>query len=167
MMKGTKTVMSTSKGNIADSSLVYPENALKCNSTSTGSTLKGKMRLQSITNTMIQEGGPKAWKTTGCSNLADGSVPNKTISHQLNCKGPNNPGEMYSVSEEAGESESEEQGDEKQPENLDCKEEKNQNKETEMDRVNKDVEEDEELTYMRYMCEEEMNEANEGETSRL
>ncbi|XP_056322981.1 short transient receptor potential channel 4a [Danio aesculapii] len=167
MMKGTKTAMSTSKGNTADSSLVYPENALKCNSTSTGSTLKGKMRLQSITNTIIQVGGPKAWKPTGCSNLADGSVPNKTISHQLNCKGPNNPGEMYSVSEEAGESESEEQGDGKQAGNLDCKEEKNQNKEAEKDGENEDVEEDEELTYMRYMCEEEINETNEDETSRL
>ncbi|XDV54218.1 hypothetical protein PO909_022561 [Leuciscus waleckii] len=157
----------TSKGSTGASSLVYPDNPSKCNSASAGSQLKGKMRLKSVTTSMIQEGAPKAnaWKPGGFSGLAGGSVPNKIVSHQMNCKGPNNPGEIYSVSEEAGESE--EQDDVEQGGNLNFKAAKKQNKETERDVRNETEEEDEEMVYMRKMCEEEMNEENGYEGSRL
>lgn len=169
MMKGTKIGTPTSKGSAGASSLVHPDNPSKCNSASAGSQLKGKMRLKSVTTSMIQEGAPKAnvWKPGGFSGLAGGSVPNKTVSHQMNCKGPNNPGEIYSVSEEAGESESEERNDGEQGGHLNFKAAKKQNKETERDRVNETEEEDEEMVYMRNICEEEMNEENGYEGSRL
>lgn len=168
MMKGTKIGTSTSKGSTGASNL-HPDNPLKCNSASAGSQLKGKMRLQCITSSMIQESGPKtnAWKPGSFSGLPGGSAPNKTVGHQMNCKGPNNPGEIYSVSEEAGESESEEQDDGEQGENLSCNAEKNQNKETERDGLNETDEEDDEMSYMRKMCDEEMNESNGYEGSRL
>lgn len=159
---------STSKGSAGASSLVHPDNPSKCNSASAGSQLKGKMRLKSVTTSMIQEGAPKAnaWKPGGLSGLAGGSVPNKIVSHQMNCKGPNNPGEIYSVSEEAGESE--EQDDVEQGGNLNFKAAKKQNKETERDnKINETEEEDEEMVYMRKLCEEEMNEENGYEGSRL
>ncbi|ROL54374.1 Short transient receptor potential channel 4 [Anabarilius grahami] len=169
MMKGTKTGTSTSKGSTGASNLVHSDNPLKGNSASAGSQLKGKMRLQSVTTSIIQEGASKAnaWKPGGFSGLAGGSVPNKTVSHQINCKGPNNPGEIYSVSEEAGESESEEQDDSEHGGNLNCNAAKNQNKETERDGVKETEEEDDEMSYMRKMCEEEMNETNRYEGSRL
>lgn len=164
MMKGTNIGTSTSKGSTGASNLVHSDNPLKCNSASDGSELKGKMRLQSVTTSIIQEGASKAnaWKPGGFNGLAGGSV-----SHQMNCKGPNNPGEIYSVSEEAGESESEEQDDSEQGGNLNCNAAKNQNKETERDGVNKTEEEDDEMSYMRKMCDEEMNETNRYEGSRL
>uniref|UniRef100_A0A8C2A0K2 Transient receptor potential cation channel, subfamily C, member 4a n=1 Tax=Cyprinus carpio TaxID=7962 RepID=A0A8C2A0K2_CYPCA len=163
MVKGTKRGVSNSKGHTRASNLVYPDNPLKCNSTSAGSQLKGKMRLQNITTSMIQEGGPKAnpWKPGGLSGLADGFVSKDTVNNQNDCKGPNNPGEIYSVSEEAGESESEEQDDVEQGEN------ENQNNETEKDEMNETLQEDEEMLYMRYMCDDEMKEEKEYEGSRL
>lgn len=163
MVNGTKTGVSNSKGNTGASNQVYADNPLKSNSTSAGSQLKGKMRLQNIATSMIQEGGPKAnpWKPGGLSSLADGFISKKTVGNQMNCKEPNNPGEIYSVSEEAGESESEEQDDDKQGEN------ENQNNETEKDGMNETLQEDEEMLYMRYMCAEEMKEENEYEGSRL
>lgn len=156
MMKGTKNSVSNSKGN-----LVYPDNPLKCNSTSAGSQLKGKLRLQNVANSVSQEGGPKtnAWKSGGLRGLVDGFISKN--SNQMNCKGPNNPGEIYSVSEEAGESESEEWDDGKQGENG------NQNNESEKDGVNEILQEDDEMLYMRYMCNEEMNEEREYTGSRL
>ncbi|XP_073685597.1 short transient receptor potential channel 4a [Garra rufa] len=144
MVKGTKIGVSNSKGCTGASNL-YPDNSMKCNSTSAGSQLKGKMRLQSVATSVIQEGGPKA-------NAWMSGLAKNTVSNQMNCKGPNNPGEIYSVSEEAGESESEEQDDGEQRGN------ENQNNETEKDGLNETSEEDEEMTYMRYMCEEEMKE---------
>ncbi|XP_067255423.1 short transient receptor potential channel 4a [Chanodichthys erythropterus] len=169
MMKGTKIGTSTSKGSTGASNLVHSDNPLKCNSASAGSQLKGKMRLQSVTTSIIQEGTSKAdaWKPGGFSGLEGGSVQNKTVSHQMNCKGPNNPGEIYSVSEEADESESEEQEDSEHGGNINCNAAKNQNKETERDRVKKTEEEDDEMSYMRKMCDEEMNETNKYEGSRL
>ncbi|KAK9968301.1 hypothetical protein ABG768_002633 [Culter alburnus] len=169
MMKGTKIGTSTSKGSTGASNLVHSDNPLKCNSASAGSQLKGKMRLQSVTTSIIQEGTSKAdaWKPGGFSGLEGGSVQNKTVSHQMNCKGPNNPGEIYSVSEEADESESEEQDDSEHGGNINCNAAKNQNKETERDRVKKTEEEDDEMSYMRKMCDEEMNETNKYEGSRL
>uniref|UniRef100_A0A671RED7 Short transient receptor potential channel 4-like n=1 Tax=Sinocyclocheilus anshuiensis TaxID=1608454 RepID=A0A671RED7_9TELE len=163
MVKGTKIGVSNSKGHTGASNLVYPDNPLKCNSTSAGSQLKGKMRLQKVATSVIQEGGPKAnsWKPGGLSGLADGFVSQNIVSNQMNRKGPNNPGEIYSVSEEAGESESEEQDDDEQGEN------ENQNNETEKDGMNETLQEDEEMLYMRYMCDEEMKEENESEGSRL
>ncbi|KAL0182595.1 hypothetical protein M9458_021970, partial [Cirrhinus mrigala] len=129
MMKGTKIGVSNSKGCTGASNL-YPDNSMKCNSTSAGSQLKGKMRLQS-------EGGPKAnaWKPGGLSSLADGFISKNTISNQMNCKKPNNPGEIYSV---------EEQDDGKQRGDGD------QNNKTGKDRLNETSEEDEEMIYMRY-----------------
>ncbi|XP_048034878.1 short transient receptor potential channel 4a isoform X2 [Megalobrama amblycephala] len=169
MMKGTKIGTSTSKGSTGASNLVHSDNPLKCNSASAGSQLKGKMRLQSVTTSIIQEGTSKAdaWKPGGFSGLEGGSVQNKTVSHQMNCKGPNNPGEIYSVSEEADESESEEQDDSEHGGNINCNAAKNKNKETERDRVKKTEEEDDEMSYMRKMCDEEMNETNKYEGSRL
>uniref|UniRef100_A0A673K3F2 Short transient receptor potential channel 4-like n=1 Tax=Sinocyclocheilus rhinocerous TaxID=307959 RepID=A0A673K3F2_9TELE len=156
MVKGTKIGVSNSKGHTGASNLVYPDNPLKCNSTSAGSQLKGKMRLQNVATSVIQVGGPKAnsWKPGGLSGLADGFVSQNIVSNQMNRKGPNNPGEIYSVSEEAGESESEEQDDDEQGEN------ENQNNETEKDGMNETLQEDEEMLYMRYMCDEEMKEEN-------
>ncbi|XP_016381491.1 short transient receptor potential channel 4-like [Sinocyclocheilus rhinocerous] len=163
MMKGNKIGVSNSKGNTGASNLVYPDNPLKCNSTSAGSQLKGKLRLQNVATSVIQQGGPKAnaCKPGGLSVLVDGFISKNTVSNQMNCKGPNNPGEIYSVSEEAGESESEEQDDGKQGENG------NQNNESEKDRVNKTLQEDDKMLYMRYMCNEEMNEEREYDGSRL
>ncbi len=163
MMKGTKIGVSNSKGNTGASNLVYTDNPLKSNSTSAGSQLKGKLRLQYIATSVMQEGGPKAnpWKPGGLNSQADGFISKKTFSNQMNCKEPNNPGEMYSVSEEAGESESEEQDDDKQGEN------ENQNNETEKDGMNETLQEDDEMLYMRFMCEEEMKEENVYEGSRL
>lgn len=162
MMKGTKIGVSNSKGSTGASNL-YPDNSMKCNSTSAGSQLKGKMRLQSVATSVIQEGGPKAnaWKPGGLSSLADGFISKNTVSNQINRTGPNNPGEIYSVSEEAGESESEEQADGEQRGDED------QNKKTGKDRLNETSEEDEEMIYMRYMCDEEMNEEKDYEGSRL
>ncbi|KAF4108149.1 short transient receptor potential channel 4a isoform X2 [Onychostoma macrolepis] len=153
MMKGTKTGVTNSKGNTGASNLVYADNPLKSNSTSAESQLKGKMRLQNIVTSVIQGGGPKAnpWKPGG---LADGFISKKTVSNQMTCKEPNNPGEIYSVSEEAGESESEEQDDDEQGGNG------NQNNETQKDRMNETLQEEEEMLYMRYMCDEEMKEEN-------
>ncbi|XP_067289692.1 short transient receptor potential channel 4a [Pseudorasbora parva] len=164
MMKGTKTGTPTSKG---ASNLVYPDNPLKCNSDSAGSQLKGKMRLQSVTASIILEGAPKtrAWKAGSFSSLAGSSIPNKTVSHQMNCKGTNNPGEIYSVSEEAGESEIGEQDSGEQGGNLNCKAPKSPKKER--DDVNETEDEDDELSHMRCMCDEEMNEANGYEGSKL
>ncbi|XP_043106770.1 short transient receptor potential channel 4a [Puntigrus tetrazona] len=161
MMKGTKIGVSNSKGNTGASNLVYPDNPLKCNSASAGSQLKGKMRLQNVAASVIQEGGSKAnpWKPAGLSSLADGIISKNTVSNLMNCKGPNNPGEIYSVSEEAGESESEEQDDDEKGES------KNQNNGTEKNVMT--LQEDEEMSYMRYMCDEEMKEENEYEGSRL
>uniref|UniRef100_A0A672QR55 Short transient receptor potential channel 4-like n=1 Tax=Sinocyclocheilus grahami TaxID=75366 RepID=A0A672QR55_SINGR len=163
MMKGNKIGVSNSKGNTGASNLVYPDNPLKCNSTSAGSQLKGKLRLQNVATSVIQQGGPKAnaCKPGGLSGLVDGFISENTVSNQMNCKGPNNPGEIYSVSEEAGESESEEQDDGEQGENG------NQNNESEKDRVNKTLQEDDKMLYMRYMCNEEMNEEREYDGSRL
>lgn len=154
MVKGTKSGVSNSKGHTRASNLVYPDKPLKCNSTSDGRQLKGKMRLQNIATSVIQEGGPKAnpWKPGGLSGLADGLISKDTVKNQIHCKGPSNPGEIYSVSEEAGESESEEQDDVEQGEN------ENQNNETEKDGRNEALQEDDEMSYMRYMCNEEMEE---------
>jgi len=59
MMKGTKIGTLTSKGSAKASSIVHPDNPLKSNSASAGSQLKGKMRLKSVTNSMIQ--GSRHW----------------------------------------------------------------------------------------------------------
>ncbi|XP_051542080.1 short transient receptor potential channel 4-like isoform X2 [Myxocyprinus asiaticus] len=168
MVKGTKLGMPNSKVSTGASNLAYPDNSLKCNPVPAGSQLKGKKRLQSFTTSIIQEGGTKAnlWK----AGLTDGSVPYRTVSsglsHQMNCKGTNNPGEIYSVSEEAGESETEEQNDGEHGGNPNCRAVKNKNNETDerRDKVTKTMEKDnDELLHMRYIFDEVIDEANNGQ----
>ncbi|XP_051539145.1 short transient receptor potential channel 4-like [Myxocyprinus asiaticus] len=166
MMKGTKLGMPTSKVSTEASNLAYPDISLKCNPAPAGSQLKGKKRLQSVTTSIIQEGGTKAnpWKP----GLVDGSVPYRTVgsglSHQMNCKGTNNPDEIYSVPEEAGESETEEQNDGEHRGNQNCRETKNQNNETNerRDKDTKTMEKEDDILHMHNICDEVNDEANNG-----
>ncbi|TRY83119.1 hypothetical protein DNTS_020640 [Danionella cerebrum] len=148
MMKGTKTGMSTSKGSSADSNVVYTDTPTKCNSTSSGSHLKGKKRLQSFTSSLMQETGPKARKPGGCSHLVDAP-----LSYQINCTG-----EIYSVSEEAGEIE---EWDDGKPSSEEVKDQQ----------INteglKETVEEEEIACMQDMRDEEINKETESEASRL
>lgn len=167
MMKGTKLGLPASKPPTGASNLVYPDSSLKCNPTSTGSQLKGKKRLKSITTSIIQEGGAKAnsWNSGSFNSLPDGSVPTRTVAsglcRQMSNRGTNNPGEIYSVSEEAGESETEEHNDSGENGNPDCKATGNQNNITDVERddVEKPVKEDDEVLRKRCICDK-SNEIN-------
>lgn len=172
MVKGTKLGMPASKAPTGASNLVYPDSSLKYNPTSAGSQLKGKKRLQSVTSSIIQEGGAKAnsWNSGSFNSLPDGSVPNRTVAsglcHQMSNRGTNNPGEIYSVSEEAGESETEEHNDGGENGNPNCTATENQSKITdvEMDAVKNPVKEDDEVLRKRCVCDKsnEINSEYEG-----
>ncbi|KAI7793328.1 short transient receptor potential channel 4a [Triplophysa rosa] len=169
MMKVTKLGMPASTATTGASNLVCPDSSLKCNPTSGGSQLMGKKRLQSVTTSIIQERGTKAnsWNSGGLNSPADSSVLNRTVAsglcHQIGNRGTNNPGEIYSVSEEAGESETEEHNDGEENGNPNCKATENQNTGTDVER-DEPVKEDDEVLRNRCICDKsnEINSEYEG-----
>lgn len=175
MMKVTKHSGPAAKPTTGASNLVYPDSSLKCNPTSGGSQLMGKKRLQSVTTTIIQEGGTKAnsWNSGGFNNPADSSVSNRTVASglcvQMSNRGTNNPGEIYSVSEEAGESETEEHNDGGEDGNPNCKATENPNTGTDVERdeMRNALKEDDEVLRKRCICDKSNEINSEFEGCRL
>ncbi|XP_073730360.1 short transient receptor potential channel 4a isoform X3 [Misgurnus anguillicaudatus] len=153
MMKGVKHGMPGSNVT-AGSNLVYPDSALKCKPSSSGSQLR-KKSLKSVTTSIIQEGGTSTWKSGGFNCLTDGSVPNRTVAtglcHQMNNIGTNKPCEIYSLSEEADESDTEENNDGVQSPNRKSTEIQNTKPDPEKIDVKEPVKKDDEISKMHFM----------------
>ncbi|XP_026856656.2 short transient receptor potential channel 4a [Electrophorus electricus] len=125
MMKGIKPGLQGSKANAGTSSLAYTDRPLKCSSAPPGGQLKGKLKLLSVTASMLQQNLKTNSKTNAKGPehcLANGSVPvasemkssNRTardfsgLYNQVRHRGTSNTGNtgrIYSVCEEDGEPE--------------------------------------------------------------
>ncbi|KAK2823410.1 hypothetical protein Q7C36_020010 [Tachysurus vachellii] len=121
MMKGNKPGLQTSKGSTGASNMAYSDHPMKCSTAPTGEQLKSKLKLFSVTAAILQQNSKANTKNTEHS-LANGSIPtpseitscNRTTSdisglyHQIRHRGTTDPGRIYSVCEEVGESDTEE-----------------------------------------------------------
>ncbi|XP_076876245.1 short transient receptor potential channel 4a [Brachyhypopomus gauderio] len=123
MMKGYKPGIQGTKANAGTSSLAYPDRPLKCSAAPPGGQLKGKLKLLSVTASMLQQ-NLKTNKTNvkGAEHfVANGSVPMASeikssdrmrdfsgLYNQIRHRGTSHPGRIYSVCEEERESDIEE-----------------------------------------------------------
>ncbi|XP_072515689.1 short transient receptor potential channel 4a [Salminus brasiliensis] len=188
MMKGHKPGLQGSK--TGASNLAYPDRPLKCSPASSGGQMKGKLKLLSVTASILQQNSKAHAKSTEHS-LANGSIPLPSemtssdkakrdfsgLYHQIRHRGTNNPGRIFSVCEEVDEPDAEE-----------LKEVHKNNKPSQMltmDTANETVvlrdgrgetqdvreEESERLAHIPCICEEDVNnkisENDEETTSRL
>ncbi|KAF4082069.1 hypothetical protein AMELA_G00147420 [Ameiurus melas] len=119
MMKGNKP----SKGSTGASNMAYSDHPLKCSTAPTGEPLKSKLKLFNVTTSILQQNSKANTKNTEHC-LANGSIrtPSETTScnrtsdfsglyHQIWHRGTNDPGRIYSVCKEVGESDTEELGE--------------------------------------------------------
>lgn len=119
MMKGNKP----SKGSTGASNMAYSDHPMKCSTSPTGEPLKSKLKLFNVTTSILQQNSKANTKNTE-HYLANGSIrtPSETTSsnrtsgfsglyHQIWHRGTNDPGRIYSVCEEVGESDTEELGE--------------------------------------------------------
>lgn len=123
-MKGSKPGLQTSKGSTGASNMAYSDHPMKCSTAPHGEQLKSKLKLLSVTASILQQNAKANTKITDHC-LANGSIPtpseitlcNRTTSdisglyHQIRHKGTNDPGSIFSVCEEVGESDTEELGE--------------------------------------------------------
>ncbi|KAB5543487.1 hypothetical protein PHYPO_G00079730 [Pangasianodon hypophthalmus] len=124
MMKGNKPGLQTSKGSTGASNMAYSDHPIKCSTAPPGEQLKSKLKLFSVTASILQQNSKANTKNTEHC-LANGSIPtpseipscNRTTSdfsglyHQIRHRGTDDPGRIYSVCEEVGESDTEELGE--------------------------------------------------------
>ncbi|XP_017546789.1 short transient receptor potential channel 4-like [Pygocentrus nattereri] len=120
MMKGHKPGIQCPKISAGASNLAYPDRPLKSSAAPSGGQMKSKLKLLSVTTSVLQQNSKASAKGTEHS-LANGSVPqasettpsDKTkrdfsgLYHQIRHRGTNSPGRIFSVCEEVDESDTE------------------------------------------------------------
>ncbi|KAG7322413.1 hypothetical protein KOW79_013759 [Hemibagrus wyckioides] len=190
MMKGNKPGLQSSKGSTGASNSAYSDHSMKCSTAPTGEQLKTKLKLFSVTASILQQNSKANTKNTEHC-LANGSIPtpseitscNRTTSdfsglyHQIRHRGTNDPGRIYSVCEEVGESDAEElvenNKNDKTSESLIMnKSNENDNDESsnETKEVQKVTEEGNRISDVPYICAADVNDENtenDEEISRL
>lgn len=190
MMKGNKPGLQSSKGSTGASNLAYSDHSMKCSTAPTGDQLKTKLKLFSVTTSILQQNSKAKTKNTEHC-LANGSIPtpseitscNRTTSdfsglyHQILHRGTNDPGRIYSVCEEVGESDAEELVENKKNEKTSESLIMNKSNENDIDESSNETKELQKVTEggnrisdIPYICAEDVNNENtenDEEISRL
>ncbi|XP_036451510.1 LOW QUALITY PROTEIN: short transient receptor potential channel 4a [Colossoma macropomum] len=120
MMKGHKPGIQGPQKSTGASNLAYPDRPLKGSAAPSGGQMKSKLKLLSVTTSILQQNSKASAKGTEHS-LANGSIPQSSemtssdktkrdfsgLYHQIRHRGTNSPGRIFSVCEEVDESDTE------------------------------------------------------------
>ncbi|KAI5099851.1 transient receptor potential cation channel, subfamily C, member 4b [Silurus meridionalis] len=189
MMKGNKPGLQPSKGSTGASNMAYSDHPIKSSKASIGEKTKNKPKLFSVTASILQQHSKANSKNTEHC-LANGSVPTASeiischrtsdfsgLYHQIRHRGTNDPGRIYSVCEEVGESDTEEPGENKKNDNTSELPNVNKANETEIDgrsdetkQVDKETEEKNRFSDKPCICDGDVNDEsgeNDEEISKL
>lgn len=119
MMKGNKPGLQPSKGSTGASNMAYSDHPTKCSTAPSGEQLKSKLKLFSVTASILQQNSKvnTSLVNGSISTPPDRTSCNRTTSdfsglyHQIRHRGTNNPGRVYSMCKEVAESDREELGE--------------------------------------------------------